>query len=204
MSLFRQLLLAPDRRARLEEQIGRARRRTEKVELLRRYRQEAVRDFFRMVAEARDSPPAVDADFARELADAFDAVSQGYAHPLVRPGTKPPGSRTWPALRRNQLSALLYIELAKRGAIADTAPVKTVSDAFGVTRRLLRIWKVGLQDELINAVAAPGPAPYFTVPRLMKRAAVEYRRWRNVDDRIERSIAAPGRHRMTANRKNRR
>lgn len=201
MSLFHSLLRDPDRVARLDEQVRRAKGRTKVLELRRRFRQEALRDFFLAVADSHDDSPTVHPDLARELADAFDAVAQGYAHPLVRPSSKRPGTRTWPALRRAQLTALVYIELAKQEVIADPHPVKTVSEQFGVTRRLLRYWRRDLADEMDAEVKAPGPAPTFTMPRRLKNASQEYRRWRSVDARTDKALAAPRPHRMSANRR---
>jgi len=201
MSLFHSLLRDPGRVAQLDEQIRRARGRTKILELRRRFRQEVLRDFFLAVADSPRDPPTVHPDLARELADAFDAVAQGYAHPLVRPSSKRPGTRTWPALRRAQLTALVYIDLAKGTVIADRHPVKTVSELFGVTRRLLRYWRRGLVDEVDAAVKAPGPEPAFTMPRRLKNASQEYRRWRSVDARTDKALAAPRSHRMSANRR---
>jgi transposase-like protein len=144
----------------------------------------ALRDFFLAIAngtsaEARDFPRMV----ARELADAFDGLTRGYSHPIVKPVAKKSGSRTWPALRRTQIAGLAYIESAKLGSITDAHPVKTVSDCFGVSRRLLRYWKRGAQDEVGALLATHKTAPALTLAHEMRVAARSYRRWRAVDQR---------------------
>jgi hypothetical protein len=52
-------------------------------------------------------PPTLPRSLSVELADAFDALIEGYVHPLVRPATKKPGQRTSPTMRRCHISALL-------------------------------------------------------------------------------------------------
>jgi hypothetical protein len=140
---------------------------------------------------------------SKELADAFEALGEGYVHPLVRPATKKQGQRTFPAMRRCQVDALHYIVRAKRGDLVDSHPVKTVTVQFGITRRLLSHWRKARAHDLDAALAEPCPAPDLVVPRLMRTSAISYRRWRNVDARIPEGMDHPTR-RVRAMRANRR
>jgi hypothetical protein len=194
MSLFQQIFHDKIRIQARERALAAARRPSRRLEIHRQHLQSALRDLFRYFADPpQGKPPTLPRSLSLELADAFDALIEGYVHPLVRPATKKPGQRTSPAMRRCQVSALLYIERAKRGDIHDPQPVKTVGKAYGITRRLLRYWRKTLARDVLAALREPCVAPDFIVPRQMSNAAVAYRRWRNVDARIPGDMDHPTR-----------
>jgi hypothetical protein len=163
----------------------------------------AICDLFRRFAAHRSSEQLIGVRLSTELADAFEALAEGYIHPLVRPATKKPGQRTWPALKRCQVSALHYVERANRGDIKDPHPVKTVSEAFGVTRRLLRFWRRSLAAAVTTALKEPCAAPDLIVPQAMKHAATAYRRWRVNEIGTHQTFEKPS-HGFKAMRANRR
>jgi hypothetical protein len=194
MSLFQELFRDKGRIKAREHALLAERRPSRRREIHRKHLQSAVRDLFRCFADpAPGKTPTVPRPLSVELADAFDALVEGYVHPLVTPATKKPGQRTSPAMRRCQISALLYIERAKRGDIHDPHPVKTVGKAYGITRRLLRYWRRALARDVLAALREPCVAPDFIVPRQMSNSAVAYRRWRNVDARIAGDMEHPTR-----------
>jgi transposase-like protein len=194
MSLFQAIFHDKLRIRARERALAAERRPSRRLQIHRQHLQSAVRDLFRCFADPPPGkPPTLPRSLSVELADAFDALIEGYVHPLVRPATKKPGQRTSPAMRRCQISALLYIERAKRGDIHDPHPVKTVGKAYGITRRLLRYWRRTLARDVVAALREPCVAPDFIVPRSMANSAVEYRRWRNVNARVPEDMDHPTR-----------
>jgi transposase-like protein len=194
MSLFQEIFHDEIRIQARERALAAARRPSRRLEIHRQHLQSAVRDLFRYFADPPPGkPPTLPHSLSVDLADAFDALIEGYVHPLVRPATKKPGQRTSPAMRRCQVSALLYIERAKRGDIHDPHPVKTVVKAYGITPRLLRYWRRTLARDVLAALREPCVAPDFIVPRSMANSAIAYRRWRNVDARLPEDMDHPTR-----------
>jgi hypothetical protein len=154
-------------------------RRSQRLDVYRKHRQIALRDLFSAIVE---SAPGLPLEFppslAREFVDIFDALSRGYSHPIVMPVAKRQGSRTWPAMRRAQIAAVAYIKGAEVGLISDRHPVKTTSEAFGVSRRLLRYWKKGSEVEVRALLAQHQDAPAVSLPKLLSSSASYYQRWR--------------------------
>ena len=181
-----QAILANPERVRALDAALRLARPSRRAEIRSTHRQFALRDVFSAIVENRGRP-ALDfpLELAREFVDVFDALTQGYSHPLVRPASKPSGSRTWPALRRGQVAALAYIQCAKSGVISDPHPVKTVSEQFGVSRRLIRYWGKGLKNAANRLISENQVATSAVIRALMRNAARDYRRWRAVDERIQ-------------------
>src|SRR5258706_12704994 len=182
--LFQPILNDPARHQALLNAVASERRLSRRQEHFRRSLQGAIRDFFRTLATSKDNDSAASPlprVLSSELADAFGALIEGFVHPLVKPAVKKPGQSTFPKMRECQVKALHYIESAKRGVLQDPHPVKTVIEAFGISRRLLLHWRKALGRELAAAISSHCPAPDFIVPREMRNAAISYRRWRNVD-----------------------
>jgi hypothetical protein len=63
----------------------------------------------------------------------------------------------WPAERRDVAVAVFYVEMAKKGAIADRSFNKTVAEAFGVERTTVQVW-VRNREKFCEGLTAPKPA----------------------------------------------
>jgi hypothetical protein len=171
-----------------------AARPSQRLDVFRQYRQLALRDMFAVIAEsAPGAPLEFPNSLAREFVDIFDALSRGYSHPIVMPVAKRQGSRTWPALRRAQVAAVAYIKGAEAGLVSDRHPAKTTSEAFGVSRRLLRYWKKGSEAEVRALLAQHQDAPAVSLPKLLSSSASYYQRWRGGAHRGEDSAVQPPR-----------
>ncbi len=200
---FDEILHDPVRKRTLKRALAAERQPSRREQLYWNHLQAALCDTFRRFANSRQGEqPTLRTPLSKVLAEAFESLPQGYVHPLVRPATKRPGQRTWPALRRCQVSALHYIERAKRGDVRDPHPVKTVSLEFGITCRVLHLWKKTLAIDLAAAVSEPCTEADTVLRRAMKNAAASYRYWRGKT----RAPAEPTHHRIVlrAMRANRR
>jgi hypothetical protein len=194
MHLFDKLLNEPARRQTLQQWLLSAKTKTKLQQAHRRHRQIAVRDLFRRQLEASScAAPSVPTGLAKELAEAFDWLSQGYANPLVTPASKNPGSRTPPPLKRCQLTAVVYLELAHKTIIDDKTPMKTITEAFGVRRPAVRLWKRQLKSELPQALAAIKGHAELRITSKLGEDAIAYRSWRKRRD-FTTSLAAWPRH----------
>jgi hypothetical protein len=203
MSLFREIIREPARVAALKSALARERAFSRRKELGQRHLQGAISHFFRRLSTPTGESLPLPRPLSSRLADAFDSLTKGYLHPLVTPFTKKSGERTPPDLRKCQVKALQYIELAHRKVICDASPAKTVCNLFGVTDRAVRIWRRALKPELAAVLNAPGDVAEFTVPRELHQAAASYRRERNSNKQTGEDIIPPPRplRGMTANRK---
>ena len=179
MSPFDEILLDPTRKRLLTRALGAEREASRRPQLYWHHLQSAISDRFRAFADDRSGErPALRIPLLNALADAFESLPQGYVHPLVRPARKKSGQRTWPAMKRCQIIALHYIKRAKLGDVRDPHPVKTVSVAFGITRRLVRFWTNALRADLEVVMGNPCAVTDTLLPRAMKNAAASYRYWR--------------------------
>ncbi|MDO8879147.1 MAG: hypothetical protein Q8M24_14735 [Pseudolabrys sp.] len=82
---------------------------------------------------------------------------------VAGPGQKEPG----PPERQDIRLAVTYVAAAKRGAINDRAPVKTVTERYGVNRRTVQDWSKAF--DALNIEHAE------TITSLMDRAGRRYR-----------------------------
>lgn len=179
MHLFDEILAEPDRLRVRQDWVQSANTKTKRQAAYRKYRQLAVRDLLLRQLETRGrTPPTVSAGLARELAEAFDWLSQGYANPLVTPATKNSGARTPPPLRRCQITALVYLRLAHDGVIDDTKPMKTITEAFGVSRPSVRLWQKQLKSEVPSAMAVMKRQGDSRLSSKLGADATAYRSWR--------------------------
>jgi len=194
MHLFDKLLNEAARRQMLDQWLLSANTKTKLQQAHRRYRQIAVRDLFRRQLETSSSAaPSVSQGLAKELAEAFDWLSQGYANPLVTPAAKNPGARTPPPLKRCMLTALVYLELAHKTLIDDKKPMKTVTEAFGVRRPAVRLWRRQLRSEVPQALAAIEGQVESRITSKLNEDAAAYRSWRKSRD-FTTSLATWPRH----------
>jgi hypothetical protein len=86
-------------------------------------------------------PVGLPPDLAKWMGGLCGYLATGKIPDLIldcrKPGNKQPG----PTERRDIQIAVAYVAAAKSGAIVDNQPVKTVSIAYGVSRRTVQGWR---------------------------------------------------------------
>ena len=178
MNAFDAILREPKRLAWLDDQLCLKRLKSKWPGIKRIHTQLAIRDLLqRQIVQGLPSA-LVPLPLARSLAEAFESLAAGYVSHIVTPAEKKPGARTPPAVRRCQIEALAYIELAKKRHISDNTPTKTIIESFGITRQLLTLWRRTLNSEVSAVVRLRANHQPDRVVREIGSLSTAYRRWR--------------------------
>lgn len=107
------------------------------------------------------------------VASCIDGFSLGAVSDMIDDARMTGGGR--PTLRGERTliaKALFYLHAVHLGNIRDNSPVKTVADAFGVTKQAVRQWR-SKSDTYCDGVAHPHPN---LIEEAMRHAGENYKR----------------------------
>jgi hypothetical protein len=98
------------------------------------------------------------------------ALATGNVPEPVRHASARDGRRMWPVERMHIAYAVFYIRAVRANRIGDPAPIKTISECYGVSRQAVQGW-IKRGDELIEDIAEP---PIQTLEDRMRWAGETY------------------------------
>jgi hypothetical protein len=111
-----------------------------------------LRQYLRL--SAAGPHPCLPTNALLRLSRIAGALATGNVPEPVRHASARDGRRMWPAERMHIAYAVFYIRAVRADRITNPAPIKTISECYGVSRQTVQGW-IKRSDELIEDIAEP-------------------------------------------------
>jgi hypothetical protein len=102
---------------------------------------ERLLGFYAPLPSASAAPRPLPPELAAMLKGLFGYLAVGQIPGPIADCRRRGRAALGPEERRDLSVAVAYIDAARRGAVADAAPVKTIMQAYGVSRRTVQVWQ---------------------------------------------------------------